>query len=163
MDIDFATAQFVEQAREFCRWVEGPPGSHHEEAHTARLHLARLYARALELSPSASWNGDAPEISQEDWKRVFKRFGALPVNYYGECLDPLEVPASETCLGDLADDLADIWRDVKTGLVIFDTGDIDGAVYEWREHFIIHWSEHATSALYILQRWIRNNRRWETE
>ena len=64
---------------------------------------------------------------------MFTRFSALPVNYYGECLHRLQIESGETCLGDLADDLADIWRDVKRGLEVFDAGDIEGATIEWHQ------------------------------
>lgn len=157
IEIDAATSRFAETVRGYCRWVEGEPASNEVEAKTARLLVARLYAQALELSAAASWNGDAPEISHEVWVSVFKRFASLSVSYYGECLDPLEVPASDTCLGDLGDDLADIWRDLKPGLDVFDSGEIEGAVFEWQQGFRIHWGMHAASALYILQRWIERN------
>lgn len=161
--MSLATARFADLARAYCQWAEGAPGSERDEALTARLHLARLHAQALELSDSASWNGDAPKISHEAWKATYKRFGALPVNYYGECLHPLEVPASDTALGDLADDLADIWRDVRRGLDVYDAGDIEGATFAWHQSFTIHWGMHAASALYILQCWIREHcRAWRS-
>jgi hypothetical protein len=79
------------------------------------------------------------------------------VNYYGEHADPLEIGSGETSLGDLADDLADIWRDLKEGLEVFDTGNPAGAAYHWHEHFTIHWGSHAASALNILQYWIQRH------
>ena len=51
----------------------------------------------------------------------------------------------------LADDLADIWRDLKEGLLVFDVGDESSrryAVWSWRFHALIHWGlTHVTSAL----------------
>jgi hypothetical protein len=157
MQIDAATSRFADTVRAYCQWAEGEPASQEAEAKTARLYVARLYAQALELSTTANWDGDAPTISHDVWLSVFKRFASLPVSYYGECLDPLEVPASDTCLGDLGDDLADIWRNLKCGLDVFDSGEIEGAVFEWEQSFRIHWGMHAASALYILQRWIERN------
>lgn len=122
--MDIATTRFADSAREFCRWAEGPPGSKISEAHSARLYVSRLYFEALALSDLAS------------------------------CLDPLDVGSSETSLGDLADDLADIWRDVKSGLELFDADEVEAAAFEWHHSFTIHWGSHAANALSILQHWI---------
>ncbi|MES2299485.1 MAG: DUF5063 domain-containing protein [Pseudomonadota bacterium] len=149
--MDQSLARFAELARAYCHWAEGMPASAQEDAKLARLHLARLYAQALELSEGEC--GDDPrEISHEAWRCVFERFGALPVNYYGTCFSPSIIPA-ESSIGDLADDLADIWRDLKEGLSLFDAGHVDAAQFEWRLHFNIHWGRHAASALYVLQCW----------
>jgi hypothetical protein len=55
----------------------------------------------------------------------------------------------EAIKGSLADDIADIYRDLKKGLVCHHsdckpTGDI---LCEWRLLFYSHWGDHATSAL----------------
>ncbi|MDM5180781.1 DUF5063 domain-containing protein [Massilia sp. DJPM01] len=149
-----AITTFVESVRAFCQWAEGDllPGD--AQMSIARRHLAHLYAQALDLPQrECDWGDDAAAISHEAWSAMFKRFGALPVNYYSECANPLDVPCGETMIGDLADDLADIWRDLKHGLPLFDGGAADAAVFHWREHFIIHWGSHAASALNVLQYW----------
>jgi hypothetical protein len=158
MQVDIATARFAELARAYCQWAEGPPGTPLEEMLAARLHVARLYGQALELSDSLYWNGDAPEVTHEVWQAMFKRFGALAVNYYQECCEPFEFDDEpDLCTGDLADDLADIWRDIRSGLDVYDAGHVDGAVHEWREHFCIHWGRHAARALNITEYWISRN------
>ncbi len=48
---------------------------------------------------------------------------------------------------DLADDLTDIYRNLRDGLKYFDEGDPDEAVWQWKFSFGIHWGRHATSAL----------------
>ena len=145
---------FVESARAFCQWAEGDLLPGEAQMSSARRHLARLYAQALDLPPrECDWGDDAAAVSHEAWSAMFKRFGALPVNYYSESANPLAVPCGDTMIGDLADDLADIWRDLKHGLQLLDGGNADAAVFHWREHFIIHWGSHAASALYVLQCW----------
>jgi hypothetical protein len=85
---------------------------------------------------------------------VYERFGGLPFNYYSECFDPLIVPAAEEpVVADLADDLADIWRDVKGGLMLWHDDESDAAAWHWRFHFESHWGLHASSAMYALQTW----------
>lgn len=152
---------FADLAREYCTWAEtAPPASPAQEAATARRLLSRLYACVLDLPVVEAGALDAPGVSLEAWKSVFKRFGALPVNYYSECFNPTAVPPEAPCVGDVADDLADIWRDLKGGLWLFDQGHVDAAVYEWNESFEIHWGRHAASALFVLHCWMLNAERW---
>ena len=149
-----ATQHFADAARAYVAWAECPT-VHGElrEAFTARRLLARLIAGVVEL-PRERADSEAPDIPAEDQRRVFERFGRLPFNYYSECFDPLVVPAEEPVVADLADDLADVWRDVKAGLLRYDAGDEAGAAWHWTLHFSAHWGLHATAALYALQCWI---------
>jgi hypothetical protein len=148
-----AINQFATATQEFCGWAESASAAGEIEMFIARRHLARLTSLALDLPKSESDDIAPVEISHEDWTAMYKRFGALPVNYYGHCFDPLQVPAEEPTLGDLADDLADIWRDLKEGLILWEAGHMNAAVFEWRENFTIHWGRHAASALYTLHCW----------
>jgi|AntDryMetagUQ889_1029465.scaffolds.fasta_scaffold07066_2 hypothetical protein len=70
-------------------------------------------------------------------------------------LDPLAIddgkPDPEVMAGDLSDDLADIWRDLKAGLRGLDEGGPEMSIrWEWRWGFYNHWGPHATSALTVL-------------
>ncbi len=48
----------------------------------------------------------------------------------------------------LGDDLADIWRDLKEGLLALAGGaSPDAVAWEWRFGFYAHWGRHATEAL----------------
>lgn len=116
----------------------------------------RLYTQA-HLLPDVDEDGEAAEISDDEWTKVFKRFRALPFNYYGEVFNPLIVPAEEPVVADLADDLADIWRDLKPGLQLFEAGHHSAAAWHWRFLFKIHWGHHAIGALYALHYWFAEN------
>ena len=107
--------------------------------------------------PEVSPDADAPTIGEDEYRVVLKRFGALPFNYYSQCFNPLVVPAEEPVTADLADDLADIWNDVKRGLILYESGAIEAAVWEWRFHFSAHWGHHACGSLYALQAWFSQN------
>jgi hypothetical protein len=148
-----ATSRFATVTREFCDWAEGPPVAGEIEMLIARRLLVCLTSLALELPNTECDDVERVEISHEAWTAMFKRFGELPVNYYGHCFDPLKVPADEATLGDLADDLADIWRDLKEGLMLWEAGHKNAAAFEWRESFTIHWGRHAAGALYPLHCW----------
>ena len=142
---------FADATERFCAWAEGPAGDEATEAATARLHLARLYVAALGLREATpDWDVEGP--TESEWKLMCKRFGALPFNYYS-CVDPHVVPVKEPFVGDLADDLADIWRDLKKGLTAYRTGDLTAAEGIWLFNFNVHWGRHATDALLALHSW----------
>jgi hypothetical protein len=151
---DFAVA-----VRSYCDWAKSAPatGTAKSEMLAARRHLSSLYAMAVNFPPyDCDWV--ERDLTDAEWSMTFKRFGELPVGYYGSLLNPLEVPAGEAALGDLADDLADIWCDLKEGLIIFDEGYRDAAGWQWLESFTMHWGEHAASALAVIHFWLGQNR-----
>jgi hypothetical protein len=55
---------------------------------------------------------------------------------------------SEAIYASLADDIADIYRDLKEGLVLMENNAaLQNALWEWRFGFDSHWGHHAMSAL----------------
>lgn len=152
-DVDEAHLDaFAAAAEEYCAWAEGEAGGPLHEARMARTLVAELFRRALDLR-QVDGDGEGPHISDDEYHAVYRRLGVLPFNYYSECFQPLIVPAEEPVTADLADDLADIWRDVKAGLLPFRNGNRAAAAWRWRFHFDVHWAHHATAALYALQAW----------
>lgn len=147
---------FAEVAEKFCTWAEGEPMSPQKEAIYALQLLAELYQQGLQL-PKIFGDEESAEISHEDWSKVYKRFGALPFNYYMQCLEPQNVPDDLPGVADLADDLADIWRDLKRGLDLFNSGFVPAAVWDWRQSFWTHWGRHATGSLFALHNWLSTN------
>ncbi len=145
-------ASFAELARQYCAWAEGPVQAVTVEVSTALSMLSRLYAAALAL-PDVFGTEEVPRVLDVEWRRVYERFGALPFNYYSSCLEPHNFPGGEMGVSDVADDLADIWRDLMRGLMLFESGAVDAAAREWRFHFHCHWGEHATGALHALHCW----------
>src|ERR1051326_5539690 len=109
---------FAEVAEEYCNWAEQPSGSGIAEARRARRLLIELLWRAVDLTSTFS-EGDTKDVSNDLYQKLYARFGVLPFNYYSECFDPLVIPPEEPVVADLADDLADIWRDVKVGLTLW--------------------------------------------
>lgn len=143
--------QFAKAAESFCAWVESSPSAAETEAAAALKHLSTLYRFALEL-PEKFGEEEPNDIPHEAWQAVYQRFAALPFNHYSQCFDPCETTA-EAVTADLADDLADTWRDLKRGLSLFGAGHVDSAVWEWRESFWQHWGQHASGGIYALHVW----------
>ncbi len=151
---DFAVA-----VRSYCDWVEGAHSTEGRYADMlqARRHLASLYATALGL-PEVECEWVDSVLTHEDYMQTYRRFDSLPVGYYGRVFDPLDLDAGDASLGDLVDDLADIWRDLKEGLLLFDAGRRDAAGASWQESFTIHWGVHAVNALAVIHYWLGQNR-----
>lgn len=140
-----AVERFAEVARRYCEWAEGEFGQGQHEMQRARLLLAELHLAALRLPYLESADdAEAVHLPHEEWSHFFGKFGDLPLNGYWDVFNPLE--EAGPIFNSLADDLADIYRDVKAGLALFDEGHFSGANWEWRFNFQIHWGQHLVGA-----------------
>lgn len=145
--------RFADEARVFVAWAD----DRSDTALTAPLALRRivaLYAAALEL-PQPWSERVAPSVRDDppalllQLARVRSRASAIPLQHYSEIFSPLVV-ADEPVVGDLADDLVEICRDVARGLALYDAQRVDDAIWEWAFNFQVHWGEHASSAIRAL-------------
>ena len=151
---------FAEQARSFQRWIQDSRSQGGALAREALFELTALYVAALRLpspflEPSDSEAAD--RVDDQEFKKVFKWGARLPFNYYGEVFDSTVVPPEEPVVGDLADDVADIYRDVITGLRLFEDGRFNDASWEWGFTFQSHWGKHATDAIRAIHYWLASN------
>ena len=145
----------ISTTREFCTWCKSAPGTKSEEGRRAHSLLTRLYADALELDEPAKYDPDieSNRVNDKEWKEVYARAAALPFQYYSSQFDPSEVPPEQHEIGDLADDVADIYRDLSAGLALFDAGHVAEAQEELRFSFLTHWGRHASGAIRALHCW----------
>jgi hypothetical protein len=143
-------ARFAEVAERFCAWAENPPEVAEWELETAIRFLLELTARALDL-PDADVDDDEDTPGPDDaaTKAVYDRFSVLPAGLYAT-VDPEDVAGDSQLVGDVLDDLADVWRDVRTGLDAHRADRVDEACWQWRFSFRSHWGWHATEALRVL-------------
>ncbi len=154
--------RFATAAEEFCAWCELEGEDSIAEARTALGHVSQLYSMALELRlPSdANLELDGEGSDDKTWKFVFKRSAILPFNHYSVVFDPLEVSPEDPVTGDLADDLADMHRDLTRGLSLYRNGHLPAAEWDWRFNFQIHWGRHAASAIHALHCWFADQGEW---
>ncbi|WP_078757722.1 DUF5063 domain-containing protein [Novilysobacter spongiicola] len=143
---------FRDTATAFCKWAESAPVAPADDVDTAIKMLSKLLALVHEL-PELFDEEDTPGATHEEWLTVYKRFGSLPFNYYASYSEPHDTADPSPGTGDMADDLADTWRDLKGGLALYQKGNYAAAVWEWRESFSVHWGRHASGALHALQCW----------
>jgi len=145
----------ISTAREFCTWCRSEPEPKMEEARKALSLLVQLYSQALELDAPKEFDSDisSDRVDVQEWKEVYARASALPLNYYSSYFDPSCLPQEEHQAGNLADDIADIYRDVSAGLALFDAGHVNEAQWEFRFSFLTHWGRHASGAIRALHCW----------
>jgi hypothetical protein len=157
-----AVERFAAEAVAFRAWAAHGTDTGEYAARNALLRITRLYLAALELPPAWSEEladePDAEQVGDAEWGAVFAASGRLPLNYYAEVFDPLPFPAEEPpVVGSLSDDIADIYRDVVSGLWAYEVGRRAAAVWEWGFGFRHHWGEHATGAIRALHAWLAAN------
>jgi hypothetical protein len=146
------TVEFPREAARYCSLIESAD-SFKREAFAAELAkaLARLLSAASGLAAVAPTDSQpAVRLPQEEWTG---RFAAIQRTLgewdaYWTTLAPYGADAQDAVMLPLADDLADIWRDLKPGLLALERGAAPNSVtWEWRFDFYSHWGRHATEAL----------------
>lgn len=156
-------AAFKAAAQRYCALFESEPSDADHWAAAVLSALAEVYAAAHRL-PSFGLGEDASDIpdtfdvTTEEWRSVFgvvsRALGQQET--YWAYFDPSEPRDSDErpIFHSLADDLADIYRDLKPGLRAWETGHdryLEMIVYNWKTpSFGIHWGLHAVSAMRAL-------------
>jgi hypothetical protein len=166
-----ALEAFVPLVEKYCALIEGQDTLSPSDLLVAAHNLvAQLYATGLALPPTDillqddaddAEDHDAPIVEScqdldrgdhQEWSMLYHALDAKLGNWsaYREVFNPYEPPSKGEVTGSLADDFADIYRDLRAGLRKWQRGDSGTAFWEWRFHLEHHWGEHATSALRAL-------------
>lgn len=171
-------SRFAELAEAFCHLLTNHEYSAAEQLAEVHLLLPHLYASALGL-PSRSVlvsekKGEDEESEDADdrdtvWRAEVPKSAAIaPPNFsrlreflghrtdYRQIFDPHDWSESEEVVGNVLDDLFDIYWDLSRGLYFWHEGATGKAIWVWRCGFENHWGEHATGtlrALYALSAW----------
>lgn len=136
--------RFVRAAEQYCQLVEetGPTLDRHDFIWALRMALAEALAAGYAL-PEVEPSTEEPLKSRdlEDWKAVYLR-----VQVQIE-----ELPeAPETTLA-TADDLTDVWKDLREGLDgLASSARWEDVSWEWKFSLQTHWGTHAEDALVAL-------------
>jgi hypothetical protein len=139
---------FVNTAEAFCAHIEEAPSC--ERPVFVRLCfslISKLLSEAMEL-PEVERKLDAGSVSDERYNEIaqFVKAKFIDDDYYTMMFDPYEI-AAEPVVGSLSDDLADIWRGIKSGLEALNKGGLEDAVAQWRSSFAEQWGDQATQVL----------------
>jgi hypothetical protein len=153
-NLELTVERFLSVARRFEKWAARGTDQGLDAAQNGLRLIAQLYAAGLELPgfpEEVDPNFEEVLVSEAERRQVFRHSARLPFQYYSEIFDPLPVPPTEEPVtGDIADDIADIFRDVVEGIRLFDRGQEKEALWSWVFGIRYHWGEHATSAMRAL-------------
>lgn len=154
---------FRQAAERFCFLLESKPDDADKWVEDVLASLAMLYAcghtlPTVSLNEESSSFGDEVGVDNTEWERVYSLVQSTlgTQTTYWAYFDPSDPPHSleEPIFGDLADDLADIYRDIKPGLrawVVSNDAMLPSIVFDWKEPlFGSHWGVHAVSAIRAL-------------
>jgi hypothetical protein len=135
---------FLISASQYCSMIENFEScNENNKIRNLLISLLDMYAKAFGI----------PEVEPQDDKVSTLDISVPKVNfgqfdYYWEVFDPyhLEEPVS----GSLTDDIVDIYKDVKEGLLLYERNEQVEAVWLWRFKFETHWGSHAVDAIRAL-------------
>jgi hypothetical protein len=152
---------FAELARKYCEAVEDTSVEGEQGLRLIHDLLFPLHTAAMQL-PEVECEGETRRaIGQDAWHNAYKGLQErLPCDLYWDTFDPLTETPNEVVAGSIADDLADIWRDLKSGLLELDANDTVSKMdvwWGWRFNFHFHWGAHSASALRVLYYALRDS------
>ncbi|SRR5260221_10095763 len=157
--------RFAEEAEIFCTLLESSQ-DYTPNQFVAQIaqSIAGLYRAALmlpdvEVSDEDTVDSISELIRAEIYRKIDLMLGRF--NIYQEMFDPFDLSDSASpVMPSIADDLTDIYLDVKKGVDTFNSGldeDVNRAIWQWKFTFRIHWGYHLVGALRAVHRILANN------
>jgi hypothetical protein len=157
---DSLVLSFGEAVCRFCGLFDSKPRDREQWKQQLAVCLGDLYCRAQRLPvllevPVKSLDA-ARTVSEADWQRVFnftsEMFGVEA--FYWQYSDLMDTPSNneEPECASIADDMADIYRDLRPGLDLLSAGENMASVIAiWKyPSFGSHWGRHALGAMRLL-------------
>ncbi len=149
--------ELVETARNYCNLIDRVQGRNDWLAHLFQI-LPRLHAEVVVLHNEGQ-GLIPPELADfDDRFALFTRLRAWLGErdmYWLEFDQPTDAPSDdEHRTGSLADDLTDIYFELKRGLNLLDAAGPDEVAHLWEVGFKNHWGQHLVDAerhLYALK------------
>jgi len=150
MDYDKHINEFADLVFEYCAWSENKKDKESDMFYLQVL-LSKLYSWGIQLPECEikddNFSEEEPSIRHTE---VIGFFKSVPYQYYSKVFSAETVPSEQPVTGDLIDDLADIYKDLKGGLWYFEKGETVEAVFHWRTTLGFHWARHIMGAMYAL-------------
>jgi hypothetical protein len=133
---------FVAAARRFVQFVEESAIlSRDSFVVEVQSRLLDVYTGAMSLDSGVAAEDAEPPSSMttDEWWSLFQRLQGQ-LGTFDSVVD-----------GSLADDIADVYRDLRDGFAAYGSFGLDEAVWNWRTEFDSHWGRHAAHAIFALQ------------
>ena len=148
-----AIVQFVDAVRDYCAWLEGDRYDDPTERYTALVYLSSMYSAALRLpdlsDKSLPRTEKRIELDENLTQKVMDRLGQFPNRFYSR-VESTPDGKTETFQDDLGRDLYVTYTSVKRGLLDFEAGFRDFALWSWQFTFWLDWGGHSTNAMQSL-------------
>lgn len=155
---------FYNSANLFCSTIEENSNLNDiEYLKVIQLKLLELYRNALyipkiELLTDREYDD---KLDKEEFEKtmsnISKKLGGN--RYYWMTLNPTKIEnESQTILGDLLDDISDIYKDLKYSLMIYNLNKLDCkeiAIFDFKFDFEKHCNNHCVNALYGINYFIK--------
>jgi hypothetical protein len=140
--------RFATLAGRYCEAIETPRNL---DLLALSALLAELYVAARHLPSHWQTDDEAdtrePEIDIDKWSAITQPLARSSSELeYRSVEIELDVKP-DPYVATLSVDLADIWDNLKSGLLAFERGDRDAALWSWGFGFEDHWGRHAVEAL----------------
>lgn len=136
--MDFATV-----ARRYCDWIEAVPDS--DDLLLVHQLLTELQLNALNLPDRLGDDEYLPVEDEFDNLDIRERLHELPIDGYWKVFDVF-ADSEEPVFCTLADDLGDIYADLKEGLNFYLNGNEAEAIWRWHFAYYTHWGRHLMGA-----------------
>ena len=146
---------FRDLATDYCNLIEriGELDWLHT-SHRLRVLIPGLMSAAIAMPDASPTDNEAHStVTHEQWSDRFSAIGATLAERgnYWTTLEVVSCSEPEVVNLPIADDLADIWRDLRDGLNRLEAGgELSDIVWEWRFLFDVHWGAHAAEAIRAL-------------
>lgn len=150
-----AVIEFVAVANEMCSFLEQTGGfSRVDFVDKTRKILPLLYYKAslLPVTEAVLEDGTEKFVTEEDWQNVhnaiLNKLGRH--NDYPEVIDPVIKDTEDRVGGSIAENLADIYQDLKDFVMLYRMGTLElmnDALWECMQHFDQGWGQKLLNSL----------------
>jgi hypothetical protein len=145
---------FAGLAEQYCAAIEDPTVQGAKGLRKIHDLLLPVHAAAMNLPHVENDAHLERSIPHDEAWAVFQGLQQrLAVDRYWDSFNPLGEPDNQSIQSSLADDLCDIWRALKEGLLELNREDgqpREDIWWEWRFGFQTHWGHHSAGALRVL-------------
>lgn len=134
-------------AREYCDLIESLQEGDRRPLAALNGLLPRLHAAMTAVMPLCEERIDDPNVDLDRRFELFSRLHALLGDLDAYWMEYDVTPDRQEMSGSLADDLTDIYCELKTGLIRLErNADTGRTLGHWRSGFCKHWGQHVVDA-----------------
>ncbi|MFE7061775.1 DUF5063 domain-containing protein [Sutcliffiella sp. NPDC057660] len=141
--IDENARNFLSSANHYCTLIDSLYCLDEKNSEKLLAALLELYLKALKLPEVEPDNAEAPQFEIQLPEVDFDKY-----EYYWEVYDPYKL--DEPACGSLSDDILDIYKDLKEGIILFEQDMLNEAIWHWKFNFQAHFGLHVVNALRAL-------------